>query len=464
MATIDIDSDSDIVSVDQMIQEVLRKYEEKKGKKKRKQLTEDEHEASGSHTKKRKAHKSKPANDDEDEDDDDDKNVPFTIYVDILKPPLPTSNRKPVRKPAGGKDDDFVQRGPFKLNTKHSYSYFLSKLAEALPCHVDNIHQSKIKWKSQKPANGKLLPIGGAAGYEAIQDAMREKTRERVILINMPAPAAPMDEPTAWDTGVEEKPAPAFDYSELEREDSMNSFQQQRTTFNDAIKTEKEKLEAEYPIGNNPLFPELRVYYDSKTKYYFDLTPTRMGVWASHMSQGKTDEKTAPASRLFDANQRIKNVPGEAPGLAFPVAAIAAPAPLAVPAPPAPAPALSLSDLLLASLLGQQGGGLGALFPHLNTGAAPLPPRRSAPTSPAKQIPSPVKHHNVTAEEFCTRYNIDDTDCTRLKDVGFRPGDHTDSKLEDFLKDAGFTFFGWKRIHQANTQFKADLAGGLFDA
>ncbi|KAJ7482056.1 hypothetical protein B0H11DRAFT_2280179 [Mycena galericulata] len=491
MATIDIDSDSDIVPVDQMIQEVvrehptaakkflvtnpaivanqLRKDEEKKGKKKRKQLAEDEHEASGSRTKKPKARKSKPANDDEDEDDDDDKNVPFTIYVDITKPPLPTSNRKPVRKPAGGKDDDFVQRGPFKLNTKHSYSYFLSKLAEVLPCHVDNIHQSKIKWKSQKPANGKLLPIGGAAGYEAIQDAMREKTKERVILINMPAPAAPMDEPTAWDTGVEEKPAPAFDYSELEREDSMNSFQQQRTTFNDAIKTEKEKLEAEYPIGNNPLFPELRVYYDPKTKYYFDLTPTRMGVWASHMSQGKTDEKTAPAyttpaSRLFDANQRIKNVPGEAPGLAFPVAAIAAPAPLAVPAPPTPAPALSLSDLLLASLLGQQGGGLGALFPHLNTGAAPLPARRSAPTSPAKRIPSPVKHHNVTAEEFCMRYNIDDTDCTRLKDVGFRPGNHTDSKLEDFLKDAGFTFFGWKRIHQANTQFKADLAGGLFDA
>ncbi|KAJ6605436.1 hypothetical protein DFH09DRAFT_1067701 [Mycena vulgaris] len=489
MATIDIDSDLDILPVDQMIQEVirenptgaflpgvlaanltiqqrrrtnqLRKDEEKKKKKKRKQLTEDEHEVSGSRTKKPKARKSKPANDDEDEDDDEDKNVPFTIYVDVLEPPLPTSSRNPSANRRVGKTMTSSSVDPY---TKDSYSYFLSKLAEVLPCHVDNIHQSKVKWKPQKPANGKLLPIGGATGYEAIQDAMREKTKERVILINMPAPAAPMDEPTAWVTGVEEKPAPAFDYLALKREDSMNSFQQQKTTFNDAIKTEKEKLEAEYPIGNNPLFPELRVYYDPKTKYYFDLTPTKMGVWASHMLQGKAEVKTAPASRLFDANQRIKNVPGQAPGSAFPITAFAAPAAPAAPAPLAPAPALSLLDLLLASLLGQQGGGLGALFPHLNTGAAPLSAHRSTPTSPVKHIPSPVKRHNVTAEEFCAQYNIKDTDCTRLKDVEFRPSDHTDSKLDDCLKEAGFTFFGWKRIHQANTQFKADLAGGLFDA
>ncbi|KAJ7924552.1 hypothetical protein B0H13DRAFT_2315455 [Mycena leptocephala] len=301
MTTIDIDSDSDLVPVDQMIQEMarehptgaflpgLRKDEEKK---KCKQRAEDEHEATSSRTKKPKACKTRPA--DVDNDNDDDKNVPFKVYVDVLKPPLPTSSRKPVRKPAGGKDDDFVQRGPFKLNTKDSYSYFLSKLAEALPCRVDNIHQSKMKWKPQKPANGKLLPIGGKDGYEAIQDAMREKTKERVIVINMPAPAAPMDEPNAWDTGVEEKPAPTFDYSELEREDSMNSFQQQKTTFNDAIKSEKEKLEDEYPIGN----------------------------------------------------------------------------------------------------------------------------------------------------------------C---------PGDHTDAKLDEGLKEVGFVFFGWKRIHQANIQFKGDLAAGMFD-
>ncbi|KAJ7732251.1 hypothetical protein DFH07DRAFT_781026 [Mycena maculata] len=282
----ELDSDSDIMPVGQMIQSVsdqpaaARKFLvtnptiiakqllKDKEKKKCKQRMEDNQDTTS--TKKHKACKTKPAN--VDSDNDNDKNVPFKVYVTILKPPLPTSNRKPVRKPVSEKDDDFVQRSPFKLNTMDSYLYFLPKLAEALPYRIDNIHQSKMKWKPQKPTNSKLLPVGGEDGYEAIQDAMREKTKERVIFINMPAPAAPMDEPNvltgiqAWDTGVEQKPAPTFDYSELEREESLSLFQQQKTTFNDAIKSEKEKLEDEYPIGNCPLFPHLSVLVSITTQ------------------------------------------------------------------------------------------------------------------------------------------------------------------------------------------------------
>lgn len=47
--------------------------------------------------------------------------------------------------------------------------------------------------------------------------------------------------------------------------------------------------------------------------------------------------------------------------------------------------------------------------------------------------------------------------------VGFLPGDQTESTLNDDLRGAGFTIFGWKRVHNANVRFKADLAAGRFD-
>lgn len=179
-------------------------------------------------------------------------------------------------------------------------------------------------------------------------------------------------------------------------------------------------------------------------------------------AQGKTDENTPPVSKFFDANQRIKTVP----------AVVAAPAPApAIPAiPTAPAVAgssLSITDLLLASLLSQPGsGGLAALIPGLNpvpsAAPAPVPPANSAPHS--RSAPSsPVKRHTVSLAQFAENYNLEDGDAALLMEVGFRPGDPTEATLDEELKKIGFTFFSWKRIHNANVRFKADLAAGKYD-
>jgi hypothetical protein len=61
-------------------------------------------------------------------------------------------------------------------------------------------------------------------------------------------------------------------------------------------------------------------------------------------------------------------------------------------------------------------------------------------------------------------YDIDDVTCARLKSVGFRPGDPTEPKADDDLKEAGFDLFTWKRVHAANLRFKAELAVGTFDS
>lgn len=166
-------------------------------------------------------------------------------------------------------------------------------------------------------------------------------------------------------------------------------------------------------------------------------------------AQGKTDVKTPPTdSRFFDANQRMKNVPNAPPTIQPSTTVM--PAPL-IAAPPAPVSNMSVSDLLVASLLAQSGG-LSRILPQF--------PGSGTRTTP----PSPVKRHSVTTEQFCELYGIDDVDCVCLKDVGFRAGDSTDAKVDDDLKEAGFTIFSWRRIHHANVRFKSDLAAGVYNA
>ncbi|KAK7059328.1 hypothetical protein R3P38DRAFT_2487883, partial [Favolaschia claudopus] len=101
----------------------------------------------------------------------------------------------------------------------------------------------------------------------------------------------------------------------------------------------------------------------------------------------------------------------------------------------------SLSDVLLTALLTSNPGSLGNLFPHLNSAPPPqlLPP---LPVAPPRSVPSsPLKRHTVTVEIFCDTYHIDGEDCTRLKEVGFRPRDSTGPNLDDDLKAVGFALF-----------------------
>ncbi|KAF7372029.1 hypothetical protein MVEN_00061200 [Mycena venus] len=185
------------------------------------------------------------------------------------------------------------------------------------------------------------------------------------------------------------------------------------------------------------------------------------------MAQGQTDETKPPLYRFFDANQRIKTVPTLAAQTLTP-GTPAAPVTSAVPAVPAvTGSSLSLIDLFFASLLSQPGGvGLTALLPGLGAGLPTTPPSvppSIPPTKPRSARPSSVKRHTVTTDRFCEIYGIDEGDCGLLKEVGFPPGDPTESTLDEELKKVGFTLFSWKRIHSANLRFKVDLAAGGYD-
>ncbi|KAJ7880812.1 hypothetical protein B0H14DRAFT_3764552 [Mycena olivaceomarginata] len=377
----------------------------------------------------------------------------ITYYIYIAKPVVATSKKKAAT------DDDLLQKGPFSLLISHSYSSLLTSIAAELPCHPENLNKSKLK-----PKNAEKLPLTSDKGYKAMVTEMKEKTvNNRVVLLYMPAPMKPMEEEMPWDTN--EEPMPAFDYSKLEPAGASSAIQEQKVSFiQQTTKEERERLENRYPIGQYPQFADKRVYFDSKTGFYFELNSSRC-LGSSVGSGGAVDvnETKPPNSNFFDANQRIKNIP-----------AIPAPVPAPVPTPvPAPAatpagsiPALggaSFSEILLATLLSS--GGLGAL---LNPGALHGPTARSTPLSnppanPRSTPPSPIKRHKVTVDQFCDIYGLEDDDAVLLKEVRFRPGDQTTPTVDEELKSMGFTVFSWRRIHNANMKFKADLAAGMHD-
>lgn len=165
----------------------------------------------------------------------------------------------------------------------------------------------------------------------------------------------------------------------------------------------------------------------------------------------------------------MKNIPGNPTNGPAAVAAPAFPA-FPAPAPPAAAnPPMSLTDLFMMSIMSQPGSSFAGLLPQLALpqlapGLAGTIPAALAIAQPRTAPPSPAKRHSVTVEQFCDFYDIDEVDCTRLKDVGFRPGDPTDAQLDEELRKAGFAHFSWKRIHSANMRFRADVAAGQFDS
>ncbi|KAJ7728752.1 hypothetical protein B0H16DRAFT_1470341 [Mycena metata] len=395
--------------------------------------------------------------------DDSDMDEPpstITYYVFIPKILPATSSKRGGRKLSD--EDRFIQRGPLTIPTTAPYSSLLNAIATALPCPRGNILESQILWKPKKPKNADKLALGYAAGYKVLVDEMEEKAPgSRHILLFMPAPAKPLEEAPSWDT--DDAPPPTFDYSQLELAGATDSVQQQKIAFNKATKDHRGELEEKYPIGKHPSFPQFRVYKQPNTGFLFELNNSRMGVWSAGMGAGTADVTTPPASRFFDAGQRIKIVPNTPATPAIAPALVLAPAPAPAPA-PTPAPSSSLVDVLLATLLTQNGGGgLAALFPQLNPVTPAAPPPLNAHPHPRTAPPSPVKDHSVTLENFCTLYGIPAAERTRLEDVGFLPGDQTDGALSDDLRGAGFTILGWKRVHNANVRFKADLAAGRFD-
>ncbi|KAJ7222449.1 hypothetical protein GGX14DRAFT_558542 [Mycena pura] len=146
---------------------------------------------------------------------------------------------------------------------------------------------------------------------------------------------------------------------------------------------------------------------------------------------------------------RIKKVP---PAQSI----LIAPPSMPAPAPPAPAaPSPSMAETLMLVVLAQNSLSFGRLSTFGGFGG-----NASMQQAP-RAVPSPVKQHKMSIEQFVVRYGLNEKDVGQLSSMDFRPGDAIKEELSNYARDAGFKTLSWGRVYVANVAFKADLKAGV---
>ncbi|EDR06517.1 uncharacterized protein LACBIDRAFT_328724 [Laccaria bicolor S238N-H82] len=400
--------------------------------------------------------------------------VDLTIFVYVEKPNPPHTAKGNVEE-----SDRYAHKGPFKLSSNDSYGTFLHKVSTALPCPILHIIEEKMSWKPQTPQNAKPLPMGAATGYSTMIDALKVKrVGARVGIVIMP-PLKKPDEDMAnmshicslsalmlfiqfWDAdGSGKAIKKGFDCSELEFRSTGDSIVQQKERFDKTITPILSELKTKYPVGNQLLFSDQRVYKDSATGWFYDLTEACLNIWASHIARNAATLDTLPQSTHFNHNTRIR--PKKTTNQSDMSIALAAPENTALPAavstPPAAPPATttsSLVELMMLQMLQQQQQNLmKAPAPTIPATVTPLSDASTSLNTAFYDIPT------VPLVDFCTWYRIDEKDKAHLKKLEFQPGDSIDLLGSDEWKEnAGFTQLSWARMKAKNQQFLQDVQMG----
>ena len=126
--------------------------------------------------------------------DEDDNTISLTGYIRVLKPtPALPPSRPRARQPKANPETLYITRGPFKFSSNCSFDDFLSILSQTLPCPSANIVLDKTEWKPQTPANRAMLPLGGAVGFEVLQEQISE-CKDKTVILCMPGPRKPAED------------------------------------------------------------------------------------------------------------------------------------------------------------------------------------------------------------------------------------------------------------------------------
>ena len=65
---------------------------------------------------------------------------------------------------------------------------FMLRLAENVPCRPVALPEPKLRWRFEKPAKDMEKPLTSDAGYNAMIAALKERKKDRVVIIAMPPP------------------------------------------------------------------------------------------------------------------------------------------------------------------------------------------------------------------------------------------------------------------------------------
>jgi hypothetical protein len=98
------------------------------------------------------------------------------------------------------------------------------------------------------------------------------------------------------------------------------------------------------------------------------------------------------------------------------------------------------------------------------SGLAPGPSSLAAPHSATSSPGNVVRlPRPISVEEFCSRYNISDSDRLKLVTLEVHLGDRAVERLEpEYWKEAGFSKLGWDRFLTVHKQFIKDIRNGIW--
>ncbi|KAJ8076032.1 hypothetical protein PM082_022014 [Marasmius tenuissimus] len=318
------------------------------------------------------------------------------------------------------------------------YDRFLCSIAELLPCAVEDLAESSIHWKPKKPACAKDHLVGNEDGYSALINHVLQEEKGRHILLYMDPPSKPSkpiheSEPEGMQHNTTSSQAKTFDFAALEYSSTANHISQQRANINKNMDAMCVKLEARYPVGNIPEFPNKRVF-KNKNGHMWELGPLELNCWMSHMDQAR-HLRTPKSSQA-------------------PVLPNAPPPPVSAPLTPSAAmPDASHATSQLMSVIA-----LWLLTDMATTPAhavaAPAPTLVSpAPVPAAFHPPSPIKHYKVPLAMFCTRYKLSKKDQACLLQLCCPPGDNNIHELTD----SDWCAIGFQKLEWLNTVKAHDL-------
>ncbi|KAG2744235.1 hypothetical protein P692DRAFT_20643847, partial [Suillus brevipes Sb2] len=195
------------------------------------------------------------------------------------------------------------QCNPFIFSIDTSFNAFVRAVAIAAKTTATNLTLPRLRWKFETPASLPMKMLTDEIGFQAMLDAVQERTKGHTIFLFLPKPID-LEVPPE----VSSRNNCTYEYEEdssmLAERDTMLSHKSQIDALRQDSAKEVAELQRRYPIGNHPLFPDKRIY--AKGGLFWDLSPVRLDVWAAAIQNPRATIDQPPMSNHFTKDKTIK--------------------------------------------------------------------------------------------------------------------------------------------------------------
>ncbi|KAG2365650.1 hypothetical protein BDR07DRAFT_1481100 [Suillus spraguei] len=406
-----------------------------------------------------------------------------------------------------------IQCNPFIFTVESTFKAFVRDVANAAKTTTTNLTLSCLCWKFETPASLPMKLLTDEVGFQAMLDAVQERTKGHTIFLYLPKPIDLEGPPemsshrnTMYYEDDEDSSIPP-EWKTMSHKAQINALHQESTK-------EVMELERQYPIGSHPLFPDKRIY--AKNGLFWELTSLRLDVWGAAIRQSTQSNPRAtydmpPMSNHFTKDKTIKPVrpPPNSSMIVFAAygAYVKGKDYTCDGTPNHGDTQTALNNHsnhdsgCSAALMDSQNGisprsrpdplffahhpGLPHPYPPhpsyyhppyypyqysyyppppntVHPPAAPaLPPVTAPVTNDSYPSPGISTKHSVTLEAFCAKFLISGSDSVKLSKLGYNPGNHiVESLTTDDWQSVGFTILSWRMFLSYHRKFcNAIIAG-----